>query len=202
MRCRALSGGTSLGRPAGDDNPQDRPRPGGKLSLSKKQIASFPILVSCLKKWLTHFLDELQRTLPTEVGIPGLGQGDAPVKKLVLVLTIFLVTPAHADTVTIGWWDKSIGGLVNTLSAASGPITPTSPIVDIIQHPLLLGSGFGFAQVVAMVIPPTGNVMSGGLGGPSPRFQFSFNDGFAPPQGGNIRLYATWQGVVTSGTSI
>src|SRR5438045_9646259 len=76
MRCRALSGGTSLGRPAGDDNPQDRPRPGGKLSLSKKQIASFPILVSCLKKWLTHFLDELQRTLPTEVGIPGWGQGE------------------------------------------------------------------------------------------------------------------------------
>jgi hypothetical protein len=34
-----------------------------------------------------------------------------------------------------------------------------------------------------MVIPPTGNIMSGGLGGPSPTFQFSFNDGFAPPQG-------------------
>ena len=106
MRCRALLGGTSTGRPAGDDNPQDRPRPGGKLSLSKKQIASFPILVSCLKKWLTHFLDELQRTLPTEVGIPGWGQGEAPVKKLVLVLAIFLVTSAHADTVTIGWWRR------------------------------------------------------------------------------------------------
>jgi hypothetical protein len=26
--------------------------------------------------------------------------------------------------------------------------------------------------------------------------------GFAPPQGGNIRLYATWQGVLTSGGSI
>jgi hypothetical protein len=123
-------------------------------------------------------------------------------KKLVLVLTILLVTPAHADTVTIGWWDKSIGGAVTTLSTASGPITSTSPIVDIIQHPLLLGSGFGFDQVVAMVIPPTGNVLSGGLGGLSPTFQFSFDDGFAPPQGGNIRLYATWQGVVTSGNSI
>jgi hypothetical protein len=77
------------------------------------------------------------------------------VKKLVLLLTTFLVAPAHADTVTIGWWDKSIGGPVTTLSATSGPITPTSPIVDVIAHPLLLGSGFGFAQLAAMVIPPT-----------------------------------------------
>ena len=123
-------------------------------------------------------------------------------KKLVLVLTTFLVTPALADTVTIGWWDKSIAGPVTTLSATSGPITPTSPIVDVIAHPLLLGSGFGFAQLVAMVIPPTGNILSGGLGGPAPTFQFSFSDGFAPPQGGNIRLYATWQGALTSGNSI
>ena len=53
-----------------------------------------------------------------------------------------------------------------------------------------------------MVIPPTGNILSGGLGGPTPTFQFSFSDGFAPPQGGNIRLYATWQGALTSGNSI
>ena len=123
-------------------------------------------------------------------------------KKLVLVLATFLATPAHADTVTIGWWDKSIGGPVTTLSATSGAITPTSPIVDVIAHPLLLGSRFGFAQLVAMVIPPTGNILSGGLGGPTPTFQFSFSDGFAPPQGGNIRLYATWQGALTSGNSI
>ena len=123
-------------------------------------------------------------------------------RKLVLVLTTFLVAPAHADTVTIGWWDKSLGGPVSTLSATSGAITPTSPIVDIIQHPLLLGSGFGFDQVVAMVIPPSGNILSGGLGGSAPTFQFSFSDGFAPPQGGNIRLYATWQGALTSSNSI
>jgi hypothetical protein len=132
----------------------------------------------------------------------GWGQGDAPVKKLVLVLTILLVTPAHADTVTIGWWDKSIGGPVTTLSATSGPITATSPIVQIVQNPISLGSGFGFDQIIAMVIPPSGNVFSGGLGGAGPTFEFSFNDGFAPPQGGNIRLYATWQGVVMSGNSI
>ena len=102
-------------------------------------------------------------------------------KKLVLVLATLLATPAHADTVTIGWWDKSLGGPVTVLSATSGPITPTSPIVDIIQHPLLLGSGFGFGQVVAMVIPPTGTILSGGLGGAGPTFQFSFSNG--SPQG-------------------
>jgi hypothetical protein len=52
-----------------------------------------------------------------------------------------------------------------------------------------------------MVIPPTGNILSGGLSGAGPTFQFSFNNGFAPPQGGNIRLYATWQGALTSGGS-
>ena len=123
-------------------------------------------------------------------------------KKLVLVLATCLVTSAHADTVTIGWWDKSIGGPVTTLSATSGPITPTSPIVQIVQNPILLGSGFGFDQIIAMVIPPSGNVLSGGLGGAGPTFEFSFNDGFAPPQGGNIRLYATWQGVLMSDGSI
>jgi hypothetical protein len=46
------------------------------------------------------------------------------VKKFVLVLATFLATPALADTVTIGWWDNSIGGSVATLSATSGPITP------------------------------------------------------------------------------
>ena len=109
-------------------------------------------------------------------------------KKLVLVLTILLVTPAHADTVTIGWWDKSIGGPVTTLSATSGPITATSPIVQIVQNPISLGSGFGFDQIIAMVIPPSGNVLSGGLGVAGPTFEFSFNDGFAPPQGGNAEI--------------
>jgi hypothetical protein len=127
-----------------------------------------------------------------------------PKRSLLLLLAAMLACPlpALADTVTIGWWDKSIGGSVTALSATSGPITPTSPIVDIIQHPLLLGSGFGFAQVVAMVIPPTGNILSGGLGGAGPTFQFSFNNGFAPPNGGNIRLYATWQGAVTAGNTL
>ena len=93
-------------------------------------------------------------------------------KKLILVLATFLATPAHADTVTIGWWDKSIGGPVTALSATSGPITPTSPIVQIVQNPILLGSGFGFDQIIAMVIPPSGNVLSGGLGVAGPTAPF------------------------------
>jgi hypothetical protein len=127
-----------------------------------------------------------------------------PKRSSLLLLAAMLVCPlpAFADTVTIGWWDKSIGGPVTALSATSGPITPTSPIVQIVQNPILLGSGFGFDQIIAMVIPQSGNVLSGGLGGAGPTFEFSFNDGFAPPQGGNIRLYATWQGVLMSGGSI
>ena len=121
---------------------------------------------------------------------------------LLLAAMLECPLPAFADTVTIGWWDKSIGGPVTTLSATSGPITATSPIVQIVQNPISLGSGFGFDQIIAMVIPPSGNVLSGGLGGAGPTFEFSFNDGFAPPQGGNIRLYATWQGVLMSGGSI
>jgi len=84
---------------------------------------------------------------------------------LLLAAMLECPLPAFADTVTIGWWDKSIGGPVTALSATSGPITPTSPIVQIVQNPILLGSGFGFDQIIAMVIPPSGNVLSGGLGG-------------------------------------
>lgn len=119
-----------------------------------------------------------------------------------VLLGAALAAPALADTVTVGYWDKSLGGAVTPLISEAGPITATSPIVQIVQHPLLLGSGFGFDQVAAMVIPPTGNVLSGGLGGAFPSFEFTFNDGFAPPQGGNIRLYATWQGTLPFGGSI
>jgi hypothetical protein len=65
------------------------------------------------------------------------------------------------------------------------PILPTGP------------TGFGFDQIDAMVIPPGGNQFSGGLGGSFPTFEFTFNDGFAPPQGGTSYLYATWQGRFT-----
>ena len=125
-------------------------------------------------------------------------------RSLLLLLATMLACPlpAFADTVTVGFWDQSLGGGVTTIGSASGSITATNPIVQIVQNPILLGSGFGFDQIIAMVIAPAGNVFSGGLGGPAPTFEFSFNDGFAPPQGGMIRLYATWQGVLTDGNAV
>jgi len=48
---------------------------------------------------------------------------------------------------------QSTNGPVTALSATSGPITATSPIVQIVQDPILLGSRFGFDQIIAMVIP-------------------------------------------------
>jgi hypothetical protein len=34
---------------------------------------------------------------------------------------------------------------------------------------------------------------------PNPTFEFAIEDAFAPPQGGTIRVYTTWQGVVNGG---
>ena len=132
-----------------------------------------------------------------------------PKRSSLLLLAAMLVCPlpASADTVSIGWWDTSLGApgapgtAVKLLNSVTAPVTATGPINQLLGHPFVL-DGFGFAQIIAMVIPPGGNVLSGGLGGPGPTFQFSFNNGFAPPQGGNIRLYATWQGAVTSGSPI
>ena len=59
----------------------------------------------------------------------------------------------------------------------------------------MLGTGFGFDQITTLLIPPS----QSGLGGTAPTFEFAFNDGFVPPQGGTIRLYSTWQGAVTAG---
>ena len=134
-----------------------------------------------------------------------------PKRSSLLLLAAMLVCPlpARADTVTVGFWDatQGVNTPVTTLASVTAPITTTGPIIQLLPQqqgqPLFVGpSGFGFDQIIAMVIPPSGNVFSGGLGGLGPTFEFSFNDGFAPPQGGNIRLYATWQGALTSGNSI
>src|SRR5262245_21251219 len=122
---------------------------------------------------------------------------------LLLVAMLACPLPAYADTVTIGYFDPAAGmNGIQVLSTVSGPVTANSPINQILAHPLLVGSGFGFDQIIAMVIPPTGNMYSGGLGGPNPTFQFAFNDGFVPPQGGTIYLYATWQVMLTGNPSI
>jgi hypothetical protein len=116
--------------------------------------------------------------------------------------------PAYADTVTIGYFDPAASDAfkgIQILGTSTAPITAGSPIVQLLGGPgtpigpnaLMLGSGFGFDQIIAMVIPPTGNVYSGGLGGPNPTFEFAFNDGFVPIQGGTIYLYATWEGTLT-----
>ena len=123
-----------------------------------------------------------------------------PKRSLLLLLAAMLACPlpAYADTVTIGYFDPAAGMPgIQILSTVSGPVTPNSPINQILDHPLLVGSGFGFDQIIAMVIPPTGNVYSGGLGGPNPTFEFAFNDGFVPIKGGTIYLYATWEGTLT-----
>jgi hypothetical protein len=108
------------------------------------------------------------------------------VKKLVLVLATLLATPAHADTLTLGYADLALGGSVVTL--ASSPGTQ----IQLIE--VLLGSGFGLGQFTTLLIPQPG--------GGSPAFETAWNDGFVPPQGGTIRLYGSWQGALTSNNSI
>jgi hypothetical protein len=108
---------------------------------------------------------------------------------------------ANADTVTVGYFDPAAG--MNGI-AVLGTNTGTSPIVQLLGNPILPTgvTGFGFDQIIALVIPPGGNQFSSGLGGSFPTFEFAFNNGFAPPQGGTAYLYATWQGTFTGGTAI
>jgi hypothetical protein len=109
-----------------------------------------------------------------------------------LVATALLSGPARADTLTIGYWDQALGGGVTQL--ATSPGTP----IQLLGNPLMLGTGFGFDQITTLLIPPS----QSGLGGTAPTFEFAFNDGFVPPQGGTIRLYSTWSGAVTNGNPI
>jgi hypothetical protein len=110
---------------------------------------------------------------------------------------------AHADTISIGFRDFNQvgpGGAITTIVVSGQPIVQLLPQTP--GQPQFLGSGFGFDQIIAMVMPPGGNQFSGGLGGPSPTFEFAFSDGFVPPQGGTIQLFATWQGALTAGNVI
>ena len=134
-----------------------------------------------------------------------------PKRSLLLLLATALLAPlpALADTVTIGYFDPAANMPgIQIIGTTSGPITTTSPTVQLLGGPpfspnaIMLGSGFGFDQIIATVIPPTGNIYSGGLGGPAPTFEFAFNDGFVPIQGGTIYLYATWSGAITAGNPI
>lgn len=103
---------------------------------------------------------------------------------------------ARADTVTVGYFDPAAGMPgIQILGQASG----TNPIVQLLGLPILPTgpTGFGFDQILAAVIPPGGNSISGGIpGAVNPTFEFVFNDGFSPPQGGTAYLYASWEGTL------
>jgi hypothetical protein len=117
-------------------------------------------------------------------------------KLLVASALLFSTAAANADTVTVGYFDPAAG--MNGIQIL-GTNTGAFPIVQLLGNPILPTgpTGFGFDQIMAMVIPPGGNQFSGGLGGPNPTFEFTFNDGFAPPQGGTSYLFASWQGTYT-----
>jgi len=115
-----------------------------------------------------------------------------------LVSTALLSGPAHADVLTVGFWDGSNPN-TGVIPLATSPGTQIQFLSDpVTGNPFMLGSGFGFDQIVTLLIPPS----QSGLGGTAPTFEFAFNDGFVPPQGGTIRLYSTWQGAVTDGNPI
>src|SRR5215471_15507736 len=134
-------------------------------------------------------------------------------KLLLLTTALVYMAPAcdiaRADTVTIGYFDPAAVDAnlgIKVLATTTAPVTTMSPIILNTGLPIFLGGNpanpstqFGFDSIGAMVIPNTGNIYSGGLGGPNPTFQFFFNDGFVPPAGGSIYLYATWQGSIGPG---
>jgi hypothetical protein len=127
-------------------------------------------------------------------------------KRLLLTTALIAPVPAFADTVTVGYQDLNLGTQIFGLGSVASAVTATGPILQLLpttlNQPLFLGSGWGFDQILAMVIPQTGNMFSGGLGGPNYTFEFAFNNAFAPPQGGTIRLFATWQGANTTSNNI
>lgn len=108
-------------------------------------------------------------------------------KRLLLATALVAPVTAYADTITVGYSDLSTdGGAIKTIGQTDG-----SPFQRTF---FFLGSGFGFGQLTALLIPQGA--------GQAPAFEFAFNNGFVPPQGGTIRLYATWQGAMTAGNQI
>src|SRR5215471_8494793 len=114
---------------------------------------------------------------------------------------------AAADTVTIGYFDPAAVDAnlgIKVLATTTAPVTTMSPIILNTGLPIFLGGNpanpstqFGFDAIGATVIPPGGNIISGGIpGAVLPTFEFFWNDGFVPPAGGTIYLYATWQGTL------
>jgi hypothetical protein len=124
-----------------------------------------------------------------------------PMKKLVLAAALAAATPATADVLTVGYSDAATNNVIVTLGTTTGTQLQFLPPVPGSGNAFML-NGFGFDQIITLLVPPGGNNLSGGLGGSAPTFEFAFNDGFVPPQGGTIKLYSTWQGATTAGNAI
>ena len=114
-------------------------------------------------------------------------------KTLAVAALVASIATAHADTLTLGYWDASLGGPVTPIESSAGTQ------IQLINP--LLGSGFGFGQFTTLLIPANSGY---GLPNPAgaPTFETAWNNGFVPPQGGTIRLYGSWQGALTSGNSL
>ena len=96
-------------------------------------------------------------------------------KKLILVLATFLATPAHAATVTFGFWDASQGGAVT-------PIETTGDGTHTLAN-FYLGNNWG--GVASWVSDPVTNT-----------YELAVNDVFSS-FADTARFYATFQGITT-----
>jgi hypothetical protein len=106
--------------------------------------------------------------------------------------TAIAATSARADILSVGFIDLDTPN-TGIITLDTIPNAGPGSQIQFIGNPLVLGTGFGFDQIIAALIPAS----QSGLGnGTNPTFEFAFNDGFVPPQGGTFRLYASWQGAV------
>jgi hypothetical protein len=110
-------------------------------------------------------------------------------KTLAVAALVASIATAHADTLTLGYWDASSGGPVTPIANSAGTQ------IQLINP--LLGSGFGFGQFTTLLIPAANSGLPNPEGAPT--FETAWNNGFVPPQGGTIRLYGSWQGALTNG---
>lgn len=106
-------------------------------------------------------------------------------KTVTLATALLTSTAAMADTLTLGYYDYALGGGITTIASSD-----TSNIQFINA---LLGTGFGFGQLTTLLTPNSDGTTT---------FETAFNNGFVPPEGGTIRLYASWQGVLTAGNDL
>jgi hypothetical protein len=118
------------------------------------------------------------RKLVTSAALLLLAAMSVPKRSLLLLFATLLATPAHAETITVGYWDQNLGGGVTPLVGSSG-----SPIV---LHNYLFG---GFGGNATALIRGTNT------------YEFAIDDIFATTND-TARFYASFQGIVTAGSQI